>query len=135
MLTDLQKAQEEGIAPWKDVYVDTRDYTVFVDGFPVTEGHLLFVPKTYDLETVLKCYKVAHQMGNDNVKSQQWDGYNIGMNMGEAAGQTVMYPHIHLILRREGDLGRFENGTPYDPAGGVRNVIPGKGNYKKNEMA
>ena len=51
--------------------------------------------------------------------------------MGEHAGQTVMYPHIHLIPRREGDLGRFENGTPYDPAGGVRNVIPEKGNYKK----
>jgi len=121
MLTDLQKAQEEGVAPWKEIFLDTRDYTVFVDGFPVTEGHLLFVPKTYDLETVLKCYKAAHQIGNDNIRSENWNGYNVGMNIGEAAGQTVMYPHIHLIPRRTGDC---EN-----PKGGVRHVIPGKGNY------
>ena len=45
-----------------------------------------------------------------------------------------MWPHVHLIPRREGDLGRYENGTPYDPKGGVRNVIPHKGNYtEKNE--
>jgi diadenosine tetraphosphate (Ap4A) HIT family hydrolase len=42
-----------------------------------------------------------------------------------------MWPHVHLIPRTEGDLGRYENGAPYDPTGGVRNVIPEKGNYKK----
>ena len=77
MLTDLQKAQEEGVAPWKEIFLDTRDYTVFVDGFPVTEGHLLFVQKTYDLETVLKCYKAAHQIGNDNIRSENWNCYNV----------------------------------------------------------
>jgi diadenosine tetraphosphate (Ap4A) HIT family hydrolase len=45
------------------------------------------------------------------------------MNWGEAAGQTVAYPHVHLIPRRKGDV--------EDPVGGVRNTIPGKGNYKK----
>ena len=45
--------------------------------------------------------------------------------MGESAGQTCMYPHVHLIPRKDGDC--------EDPVGGVRNVIPGKGNYKKNE--
>ena len=49
--------------------------------------------------------------------------FNIGMNWGEAAGQTVPYPHVHLIPRRNGDM--------EDPTGGVRHVIPEKGNYRK----
>jgi len=53
------------------------------------------------------------------------DGFNIGQNIGASAGQTVMYPHIHLIPRNTGDM--------EDPRGGVRHVIPEKGNYKKNE--
>jgi diadenosine tetraphosphate (Ap4A) HIT family hydrolase len=52
------------------------------------------------------------------------DGFNVGMNNGSSAGQTVMWPHIHLILRKTGDC---EN-----PKGGVRHVIPGKGDYTKN---
>jgi len=57
--------------------------------------------------------------------------FNIGINNGVEAGQSVMWPHVHLIPRREGDLGRYENGTPYDPKGGVRNVIPHKGHYNE----
>ncbi|HTN83212.1 MAG TPA: HIT family protein, partial [Sorangium sp.] len=49
------------------------------------------------------------------------DGYNIGINAGEAAGQTVMHLHVHVIPRFRGDVD--------DPRGGVRHVIPGKGNY------
>ena len=43
--------------PWKDVVIDTRDYTVFKDGFPVTEGHILFVPKEETWDKLEKCYK------------------------------------------------------------------------------
>jgi diadenosine tetraphosphate (Ap4A) HIT family hydrolase len=50
------------------------------------------------------------------------DGYNIGMNCGETAGQSVWHCHVHLIPRRKGDV---EN-----PKGGVRHVIPNKGNYE-----
>ncbi len=51
------------------------------------------------------------------------DGYNIGINVGEAAGQTVMHLHIHVIPRFGGDVD--------DPAGGVRFVIPARGNYRR----
>ncbi len=50
------------------------------------------------------------------------DGYNVGINVGVAGGQTIGYVHIHVIPRYVGDV--------EDPTGGVRNVIPGKGNYK-----
>jgi diadenosine tetraphosphate (Ap4A) HIT family hydrolase len=65
----------------------------------------------------------ALEHGKNGVDGGAWDGFNIGMNYGEAAGQTVNWPHVHLIPRRNGDV--------EDPVGGVRNTIPGKGNYKK----
>ena len=117
--------------PWKDPIGETNHYFVYRDKYPVTEGHLLFVPKE-DIACYLdKCFLGAYAQGQALVKEGVCDGFNIGMNIGEHAGQTIMYPHIHLMLRREGDLGWYENGTPYDPTGGVRNVIPGKGNYKQ----
>ena len=121
----LEKAQESGRAPWTDVEINTKEFVVFNDGFPVTEGHMLIVPKVSDQETITKCFKFAVSMGNDNVVSDKTTitGFNIGLNIGKSAGQTVMYPHVHLIFRRDGDCP--------DPVGGVRNVIPGKGNYRK----
>jgi diadenosine tetraphosphate (Ap4A) HIT family hydrolase len=68
----------------------------------------------------------ALEDGNRMVESGKCDGFNIGFNSGTAAGQTVMYPHVHLIPRRQGDV--------EDPVGGVRNTIPGKGNYKKTVL-
>lgn len=107
--------------PWTDVVIDCREYTVFKDGFPVTEGHVLFVPKVADWEHLAKCYKAAYAWGYDWTQSGYCDAYNIGQNCGESAGQTVDYPHVHLIPRRKGDM--------EDPRGGVRHVIPEKGNY------
>jgi len=52
----------------------------------------------------------------------KWEAFNVGINNGEAAGQSVMWPHVHMIPRRKGD-------TPH-PKGGVRHVIPYKGNYE-----
>ena len=108
--------------PWKDVLIDTRDYTVFRDGFPVTEGHVLFVPKVEDWEHLEKCYKAAYAWGYDWVQKGYCDSYNIGQNVGKEAGQTVMWPHVHLIPRRKGDMA--------DPRGGVRGVIPEKQKYR-----
>jgi len=120
----LDIAREDGRAPWTDVQLDTRDFVVFSDGYPVTEGHTLVVPKQNTQEEILKCFKFALAMGNENVAANNnITGFNIGLNIGTSAGQTCMYPHVHLIFRRDGDTA--------DPIGGVRNVIPGKGNYKK----
>lgn len=111
--------------PWKEdqLLMDTKHYAVFKDKFPVTRGHILFVPKETDWKHLAMCYKAAYNWGYGWVEQNFCDSYNIGQNCGIEAGQTVMYPHIHLIPRRKGDM--------KDPRGGIRNVIPGKGNYQK----
>jgi diadenosine tetraphosphate (Ap4A) HIT family hydrolase len=108
--------------PWKDVLIDTKEFTVFKDKFPVTEGHILFVPKVEDWDHLAKCYKAAYAWGYDWVQKGYCDSYNIGQNVGTEAGQTVMWPHVHLIPRRKGDMA--------DPRGGVRGVIPEKQKYR-----
>ena len=126
MRTDtLEIAQKDGRAPWTEVELNTKDFVVFKDKFPVTEGHMLIVPKTNTIDDVMKCFKFAVTIGDDNVSSSNNNitGFNVGLNMGDSAGQTCMYPHVHLIFRRDNDCP--------DPVGGVRNVIPGKGNYRK----
>ena len=114
--------------PWylnSEPLVNTKDFVVYQDKYPVTEGHLLFVPKEEDWEHLAKCYKAAYSWGYDWVQRKYCDAYNIGQNIGEEAGQSIMYPHVHLIPRRKNDMD--------DPTGGVRHAIPGRGNYKKNE--
>tara|TARA_B110000879_G_scaffold1730_1_gene2235 strand:+ start:231 stop:605 length:375 start_codon:yes stop_codon:yes gene_type:complete len=123
ILDTLEKALQDGRAPWTTVYLDTRDFTVFEDAYPVTEGHLLIVPKVNDQDSAEKCFRFATAMGTQNVDTANNNitGYNIGLNIGTSAGQTVMYPHVHLIFRRDGDM--------EDPKGGVRGVIPSKQKY------
>ena len=123
MIDTLEQAQKDGRAPWTNVMLDTRDFVVYEDIYPVTEGHTLVVPKTNTQDEVMKCFKFALAMGNDNVASPNTNitGFNIGLNIGTSAGQTCMYPHVHLIFRRDGDM--------EDPRGGVRGVIPSKQKY------
>ena len=121
-------------APWPDEHIVHEDENVIVykDGYPVTEGHLLFVPKKKlnRIEDITICFEYAYKWGIEGVMDCSWEGFNVGINNGKVAGQTVMWPHVHLIPRRKGDLGWFENGTPHDPKGGVRNIIPHKGPYE-----
>ena len=119
----LSQAQKEGRAPWSKIVYDLKDCVWYEDGYPVTEGHALLVPKVASQQNITKCFELALKIGNENIQKGLIDGYNIGINVGEAAGQTCMYPHVHLIPRRKGDM--------EDPRGGVRHVIPHKGNYKK----
>jgi diadenosine tetraphosphate (Ap4A) HIT family hydrolase len=123
-LMDLEEAQQAGIAPWDNVVEVTPVAVVFLDRYPVTPGHRLYVPKDNDnANWTVRAFEDALSYGTHMVAQGEWDGFNIGLNHGQAAGQTVMYPHVHLIPRHTGDV--------EDPVGGVRNTIPGKGNYKK----
>jgi len=120
----LKEAHVAGVAPW-DLEVDRlSDFhvAVFLDRYPVAPGHLLFVPQ-YNTDTVITdCFESAMREGRQMVRDGECDAFNIGINMGAAAGQTVMYPHVHLIPRRLGDCA--------DPVGGVRAVIVGQANYR-----
>jgi diadenosine tetraphosphate (Ap4A) HIT family hydrolase len=71
----------------------------------------------------MDAFQDAVRYGINNVEAGNWDGFNVGFNYGKAAGQTVDWPHVHVIPRRNGDM--------EDPTGGVRHVIPEKGNYRK----
>ena len=98
------------------------------DAFPVSEGHLLLVPRrhvpTWFDATADERAAITESIdrGRELIASRHSpDGFNIGINVGEAAGQTVFHLHVHLIPRYKGDVP--------DPRGGVRHVIPGKGYY------
>jgi len=99
------------------------------DGFPVTEGHTLLIPKRHVADYFGLVQAEVHAINRLMTEQkkllkeadQTIEGFNIGMNCGEVAGQTIFHCHIHLIPRRRGDV---EN-----PRGGIRHVIPGKGCY------
>ena len=103
---------------------------VIRDGFPVTDGHTLFIPKRHTLDyfglTEAEVLAINNLIKSHRVLLLERDpsiaGFNIGMNCGKVAGQSVWHCHVHLIPRRQGD-------APY-PKGGVRHVIPYKGNYE-----
>lgn len=102
---------------------------VIRDVFAITDHHTLIIPKRHALD-YFSLYQPEINAINQLIHSQKEklnkldksiQGYNIGMNSGEVAGQTVFHCHIHLIPRRKNDVD--------NPRGGVRNIIPGKGNY------
>lgn len=120
--TDLERAQRDEIAPWRDPVTEDQHVAVFRDSYPVTPGHMLFVPKWNTDYGVWYAFRAARDTGESLRRDGEIDGYNIGINQGVAAGQTVMYPHVHLIPRMSMDCA--------DPTGGVRGVIPGQANYR-----
>jgi len=122
-MTDLEQAQAAGVAPWDLLQWENAQIAVFKDRYPVTPGHLLFVPQFNAQVTINQAFAAAVEHGEKLVGDNVCHAYNVGINMGCAAGQTVMYPHVHLIPRRTGDCA--------DPVGGVRGVIAGQANYKQ----
>jgi diadenosine tetraphosphate (Ap4A) HIT family hydrolase len=121
-MTDLEQAIKQGTAPWDQLIWEDFHVAVYRDRYPVTRGHLLFVPKYNTLGVINDALSSATKEGQRLVDAGECEGYNVGINVGKAAGQTVMYPHVHLIPRRTGDCA--------DPTGGVRGVIFGQQNYK-----
>ena len=102
------------------------------DGYPVTPLHTLVVPKRhvasyFDLgrPEVNACNQLLEEVKDEIARlDSEVQGFNIGVNDGEVAGQTVFHCHIHLIPRRRGDAA--------NPRGGVRHIISGKGNYPRD---
>ena len=112
-----------------EVVAEHNSVFAIKDNYPVTKGHHLIISFRHtenyfsmndqereDTTALLKVLKLKLEEGDLTIT-----GFNIGMNSGETAGQTVMHSHIHLIPRRKGD-------TP-NPRGGVRGVIPNKMGY------
>ena len=111
--------------------VTTCTYTQTVrDGFPVSLGHTLIITKRHlssyfelSQEEVAALHNALLTAKNDLDKQYSPDGYNIGINDGAAAGQTIMHLHIHIIPRYIGDT--------KDPRGGIRYIFPDKARYWK----
>tara|TARA_Y100000114_G_scaffold72004_2_gene65957 strand:+ start:417 stop:818 length:402 start_codon:yes stop_codon:yes gene_type:complete len=113
---------DESIWFGNDTPVDESDFTfVFRDRYPCVEGHTLFVPKENNPEFIGKSYGMAYDYGNNKIKKGEIEGFNIGMNIGLCAGQTIMWPHIHFIPRQNGDA---------DSIGGMRHAHPGANHTK-----
>ena len=109
---------------------ESANIIVYKDGYPVTEGHLLFVPKIVEQRRdITRCFEIAYDWGVQGVLDYKWTSFNIGINNGVEAGQSVMWPHVHLIPRRKGDVKDSKR-----VKGGVRHVIPLKGYYDDEEL-
>jgi ATP adenylyltransferase len=133
--------------PWKALYDDRKDDCIFCsleasrimskntlalafeDKYPVTEGHMLVSPVRH-VQSYFElgsgehkaCFNLLEEMKLHIAKKDSTvTGFNIGVNDGRDAGQTVLHCHIHLIPRRKGDVA--------DPRGGIRHVIPNRGFY------
>ena len=87
--------------------IDSEHYKVYPDKWPACEGHLIFVPKQNTTDYIAIALTATVEYGNKLVSDGTIDGYQFGMNMGEAAGQTVMWPHVHFMPRHIGDVDGF----------------------------
>lgn len=114
--------------PEERIIHKNEHFFIIKDAFPVSPGHLLIISnevrKDYFELTEDEKLSLSHTINSaKRIIEQEFtpDGYNIGMNCGLAAGQTVFHFHCHLIPRYSGDM---EN-----PRGGVRHCVAGKGYY------
>ena len=100
------------------------------DNYPVSKYHTLLIPNRHipDIfslygDETLSLFRILQRQKNKLMEADATiTGFNVGFNSGCDAGQTIEHAHVHLIPRRKDDVD--------DPIGGVRNVFPGKGNYK-----
>jgi len=115
--------------PRRTFLTESADAYAILDGYPVSKGHALVIPKRhtpsfFDLmaDEQAACILVAARVRMLLTKRYAPDGFNVGLNDGAAAGQSVHHAHLHVLPRYTGDVP--------NPRGGVRNVIPGKGSYR-----
>ena len=98
------------------------------DGFPISPGHTLVIPRRHfaDLfdatpEELAALWRALRAAADGLIRDHGADGFNLGVNVGAAAGQTVMHLHVHLIPRYAGDQA--------DPRGGIRRIFPELADY------
>jgi diadenosine tetraphosphate (Ap4A) HIT family hydrolase len=116
------------VTPPIQILAETDYFIIIDDGYPVSPGHKLIISKTvyrdyFDLPLIIRLdldngINKARELIEENHKPT---GYNIGMNCGLDAGQTVFHFHCHVIPRYSGDV--------TEPRGGVRHAVIGKGYY------
>jgi ATP adenylyltransferase len=114
--------------PQREILVENAWAIAVYDSYPVSPGHALVLPRhhavtLWDLEPedYEGCFRLVRELQPVLAARHAPDGFNVGVNCGEAAGQSVWHAHIHVIPRYRGD-------NP-NPRGGVRNVIPRKAAY------
>lgn len=100
----------------------------FPDGFPVSRGHTLVVPLRHEPDFFRLTqaeqdgtWQLVREVRDRLQRTLSPDGFNVGINVGRAAGQTVLHAHVHLISRYTGDMA--------DPRGGIRWILPEKARY------
>jgi diadenosine tetraphosphate (Ap4A) HIT family hydrolase len=111
-----------------EIVARNRLAVAIYDKFPASPGHILVIPRRHfadyfdatdeELRAIDQLLRKSRAI---LLQKRSPDGFNIGINIGAAAGQTVFHLHVHLIPRYVGDHAQ--------PAGGVRHIIPGKGYY------
>ena len=104
----------------KPIFED-KHTAVFKDRYPCVAGHTLVIPKEDTAEFIGESYKLAYYCGKEWIKQGKMKGFNVGMNIGLCAGQTILWPHIHFIPRHEGDA---------EHHGGMRHAHPGADHSK-----
>jgi diadenosine tetraphosphate (Ap4A) HIT family hydrolase len=111
-----------------EVLCKTDIAMAILDSFPISPGHTLVIPKRHvpdyfelTAEEQNELWQLVNRCKLILQDRFHPDGFNIGINVGEMAGQSIFHVHIHLIPRYKGDV--------KNPKGGVRHIIPGKGYY------
>ena len=109
-------------------WVENEHALAFPDAYPLADGHTLVIPRKhvssiYELtaEEQSAIWSLVAEVRNRLLTGLKPDAFNIGLNDGLAAGQTVEHAHVHVIPRRKGDVP--------DPRGGIRWIIDDKANY------
>ena len=131
--TSLNKSNEKA-SPFfignveRELLFESATAFSFFDKYPVNKGHILVVPKRvvanyFDLSVKEQtaCWIMVNKVKEELQKRFNPDGFNVGININEDAGQTISHCHIHVIPRYKGDVA--------EPRGGVRGVIPSKKSY------
>ena len=118
--------------PRESVVAESRHALAIRDRYPVSRGHTLVIPKAHaktlfalSAEIQADVWRLVPRVRNKLQSASNPDGFNVGLNEGQAAGQTVEHAHVHIIPRFGEDVA--------DPRGGIRRVLPEHAAYWKNE--